>query len=57
VRAAASLLEEHVDAAWLSDGARAQIGAESDPMWRETWRDVHLNQAFRRDLYTAARLR
>lgn len=57
-RAAASQLEEHVDAAWLSDGARAQMAAETDALWRETWRDVHLNQAFRRDLYTrgAARL-
>jgi len=52
LRAAAALLEEHVDAAWLSDGARAQLEAEPDPLWRETWRDVHLNQSFRRDLYT-----
>lgn len=51
-RAAASLLEEHVDEAWLSEGARAQLAAEADPLWRETWRDVHLNQSFRRDLYT-----
>jgi hypothetical protein len=52
VRGAASLLEEHVDAAWLSEGARAQLAAEADPLWRETWRDMHLNQSFRRDLYT-----
>jgi SAM-dependent methyltransferase len=52
VRGASALLEDHVDAAWLSEGARTQLQAETDPIWRETWRDVHLNQAFRRDLYT-----
>jgi SAM-dependent methyltransferase len=52
VRGAAALIEDHVDAAWLTAPARAQLEAETDPLWRETWRDVHLNQSFRRDLYT-----
>ena len=53
-RAASSLLEEHVDAAWMDEAARARLAAEADPVWRETWRDVMVNQAFRRDLYVRA---
>lgn len=51
-RAAASLLEEHVDAAWMDEPAQLRLAAEPDAVWRETWRDVLVNQAFRRDLYT-----
>jgi SAM-dependent methyltransferase len=51
-RAASVLLEEHVDAAWMDEPARARLAAEPDPVWRETLRDVLVNQAFRRDLYT-----
>lgn len=53
-RSASALLEEHVDAAWLDEPARAHLDAEADPIWRETWRDLLLNQAFRRDLYARA---
>ena len=51
-RSASALLEEHVDAAWMEADAQARLEAEPDPVWRETWRDVIVNQAFRRDLYT-----
>jgi SAM-dependent methyltransferase len=49
--AASAHLEDHVDAAWLSEDALGQLGTIADPVMRETLRDYHLNRGYRADLY------
>ncbi|WP_406857269.1 class I SAM-dependent methyltransferase [Alsobacter sp. KACC 23698] len=42
---------ENIDALAVPEGVRARIGAESDPVFKETLRDIASNKQFRRDLF------
>ncbi|KAB1068739.1 class I SAM-dependent methyltransferase [Methylobacterium planeticum] len=42
---------ENVDGVSVPEGVRARIGAEADPIFKETLRDVASNKQFRRDLF------
>ena len=46
----ATLIENNDNLA-LPQGTRARIGAENDPIFRETLRDIASNKQFRRDLF------
>ncbi|WP_336488260.1 class I SAM-dependent methyltransferase [Methylobacterium nigriterrae] len=44
-------LVENMDGLAVPEGTRARIGAETDPIFKETLRDVASNKQFRRDLF------
>ena len=50
--AGSATLIENIDALSLPEGARARIGAEQDPVFKETLRDIASNKQFRRDLFS-----
>lgn len=54
--AGSATLLENIDALSLPEGSRARIGAEQDPVFKETLRDVASNKQFRRDLFARGAL-
>lgn len=44
-------LIENIDALSVPEGSRARVAAETDPIFKETLRDIASNKQFRRDLY------
>lgn len=54
--AGSASLIENVDALSLPEGTRQRVGAEQDPIFKETLRDIASNKQFRRDLFTRGAL-
>ncbi|WP_460451309.1 class I SAM-dependent methyltransferase [Alsobacter sp. SYSU BS001988] len=47
---------ENIDGLAVPEGVRARIAAETDPVFKETLRDIASNKQFRRDLYVRGTL-